>query len=206
MPRTFDPVFTQALLARETSAMVLTLLDITHPEMDEDIRIVNNIEGVWSLGHWYTPVGFDCILPEERDGTPRAAKISIDNTTQWFTPILRQMQSAFDCTIKIALGDPSKLPMQVFNNIEIEYMPMQLIAVQWDDTTAVFTLSYENLANEQWPPQSFNPFDFPGLFDDYIIVRGGNSGFGGSDPRPLRQRDIDARNARRRREKAAKRR
>lgn len=165
MPRdTLSAEFVAAMMARETGTVVLYLVDIDHEDLDTPIRIVNNTEDVIAGGHTYTAIGFDLKLPESKDGTPRGAQISIDNTTQWFTPTLRTLQGQFEVTIRLAIPSNALASPPVYDGIEIEYLPMQLVALQYDDTTVEGTLSYENLANEQFPPQSFDPFNFPGLF------------------------------------------
>lgn len=165
MPReNLSPTFVSAMMGREAGIVVLNLVDIEHEDLDEPIRIVNNTEDVICNGHTYTAMGFEVRLPEERDGTPRGATIRVDNTTQWLTPIIRSLQGELLVTLRVAIPSDAGASPPVYDGVEIEYMPMQLIATQIDDVTVDGTLSYENLANEQWPPQSFNPFDFPGLF------------------------------------------
>ena len=153
-----------AMMARETGLVVLYLLDIDHEDLEEPIRLVNNTEDVISGGNTYTAMGFEVRLPDDRDATPRGAQLRIDNTTQWFTPIFRSLFGEFLVTIRIAIPTNASATPPVYDGIEIEYLPMQLVALQSGNQTVEGTLSYENLANELWPPQSFNPFDFPGLF------------------------------------------
>lgn len=165
MPReSLSPTFVAAMMGRESGIVVLNLVDIEHEDLDATIRIANNTEDVICGGNTYTAMGFEVRLPDDKDGTPRGAQIRIDNTTQWLTPTIRSLQGEFLVTLKVAIPSDANASPPVYDNVEIEYMPMQLIAVQMDDMTVEGTLSYENLANEQWPPQSFTPFDFPGLF------------------------------------------
>lgn len=165
MPRDqLSSIFVSAMMARETGVVVLQLLDITHEDMDEPIRIVNNTEDIISGGNTYTAIGFDLVLPEDKDGTPRGAKLRIDNASQWFTPTLRTLQGEFEVTIKIAIPTNINATPPVFNSIEMEYLPMQLISLQYDDQTVDGNLSYENLANQPYPGDTFSPFEFQGLF------------------------------------------
>jgi hypothetical protein len=156
--------FVAALMARETGTVCLFLLDITHEDMDETIRIVNNTEDVVSGGNTYTAVGFDLRLPDERDTAPRGATLSIDNTTQWLTPTLRTLFGEFEVTIKVATASDINADPPEFDNIEFEYLPLQLTSVEIDATTVRGNLNYENLANQNYPGDVFSPWEFQGLY------------------------------------------
>ena len=165
MPRDqLSATFVSAILAQQTGVVVLNLIDIDHEDLDTPIRIVNNTEDVLSGGNLYTAVGFDVVPPDNREGTPRGARLRIDNTSQWFTPTLRSLQGQFEVTIKVAIPSDEAASPPVFDSVEIEYMPMQLVGIQADDSTVEGTLSYENLNNQPFPGDTFSPFEFPGLF------------------------------------------
>jgi nitrogen fixation protein len=165
MPRDqLSPTFVSTLLARESGTVVLMLVDIEHEDLETPIRIVNNTEDVVSGGNLYTAVGFEVRLPDDRDGTPRGAQLQIDNTTQWLTPTVRSLFGEFLVTIRIAIPSDAEAVPPEYDGIEMEYLPMQLTSLQMNETTVEATLSYENLANELYPPESFDPFHFRGLF------------------------------------------
>ena len=164
MPRDqLSNTFVSAILAQQTGVVVLNLLDIEHEDLETPIRIVNNTEDVLSGGNMYTAVGFEVIPPDNREGTPRGARLRIDNTSQWFTPTLRTLQGQFTVTIHVGYTTGNHDPQEM-DHIEISYLPMQLVGIQADDTTVEGTLSYENLNNQPFPGDTFSPFEFQGLF------------------------------------------
>lgn len=156
--------FVDAAMGRETGTVILYLLDIDHEDLDDPIRITNNMEDVVSNGNTYTAIGFDLKLPDEKDAKPRGAKLSIDNTSQWFTPTFRSLSGEFTVIIRVAIPSDALASPPEYDTIEMENLPMQLIALQYNDTTVTGTLSYENLANEPYPGDTFGPFEFQGLF------------------------------------------
>lgn len=165
MPRDrLSNAFVTAILAQHTGVVVLNLLDIEHEDLETPIRIVNNTEDVLCGGHMYTAVGFEVIPPDNREGTPRGARLRIDNTSQWFTPTLRTLQGQFEVTIHVGYTSGEYSNPQQIDSLEISYLPMQLIGTQADDTTVQGTLSYENLNNQPFPGDTFSPFEFQGLF------------------------------------------
>lgn len=195
MPRDhLSETFVASLLARESGVVVLMLLDIEHEDLETPIRIVNNTEDVVSSGNLYTAVGFEVRLPDDRDGTPRGAKIQIDNTTQWLTPTVRTLFGEFLVTIRIAIPTDAESVPPEYDGIEIEYLPMQLTSLRMNETTVEASLSYENLVNDPWPPDTFNPTHFPTLFWSEDRTR---REVGMFDERRERERDITVRNARR---------
>lgn len=153
-----------AMMGRETGVVVLYLLDITHEDLDTPIRLVNNTEDVISGGNTYTAIGFDVLPPNDKDAAPRGARLSIDNASQWFTPTLRTLSGEFLVTIKLAIPTDASASPPVFDGVEIEYLPAQLLSLEYDDVTVSGTLSYENLANAPYPGEFFNPQHFQGLF------------------------------------------
>lgn len=164
MPRELSTTLINAMMGRSTGLPVLYLLDIEHEDLESPLRIVNNTEDVLSEGNLYTAMGFELRLPEERDATPRGARISIDNTSQWLTPVIRSLSGEFEVTIKVATPTDLDASPPVYDNIEFAYLPMQLIAVEYNGVTVQGTLSYENLANQPFPGDVFGPFEFPGMF------------------------------------------
>lgn len=164
MPRQLSTTLVSAMMGRSTGLPVLYLLEIEHEDLEEPLRIVNNTEDVVSEGNLYTAMGFELRLPEERDATPRGARIAIDNTSQWLTPTIRTLFGEFEVTIKVATPTDLDANPPVYDNIEFSYLPMQLASVEWNDVTVQGTLSYENLANQPFPGDVFGPHEFQGMF------------------------------------------
>lgn len=78
-----------ALALRATAPVdrVVVALEITHPDLAEPIRVVNDSESRVIEGHTYLPVRFGARLADDIEGQTPRAELTIDNVgrdlTQW---------------------------------------------------------------------------------------------------------------------------
>lgn len=162
--RSLSNTMLEATTAQNTGLIVLALLTIEHPDLSAPLRIVNNLEDVVSGANTFTAMGFDLELPEDADrGTPRA-RLRIDNTNQWLTPVIRALSGDFTVTIQLAIPSDLEADPPEFDTIEIEFLPMNLTEVRLNASAVEGTLSYENISNNRFPAGAFTPHDFPGMF------------------------------------------
>jgi len=165
MPRTgLTSSFTEAALNRETSFLVLQTAEITHTDLDPPLRFVNNVEDISVNGVVYTAVGFDLVLPEEKDEGFSRASITINNADQWFTSTLRSLSGEFKIEIALVSATDESADPPEFNEVEVSFLPMRILDIEYDAMKVVGNLSYESVADKRFPNDSFDPYNFPGLF------------------------------------------
>lgn len=164
MARTLSNTMLEAMTAGQSGTPTLVLLTITHPDLETPLRIVNNTENVTSGGNTFTGMGFEIALPDNSEGAAPRARLRIDNTSQWLTPTIRGLSGQFQVTIEIAIPSNIAASPPEYNNVEVSFLPMDLVDVQWDAATVEGSLTYENIANNKFPAGSFTPYDFPGMF------------------------------------------
>lgn len=157
MPRTVSLPALQAMLAQQTSEVMIELLEINHEDLDAPLRFCNDAKPVISNGHTYEPWPFQAVLPtDDPDLEPRAS-IQISNVDLSVTIALDQLPSRPKLTIAVVtLTDPDTY----------EYGPMTFdVADQRGDAqTITLDLVLQDLDQEPFPWMSFTPNRFPALF------------------------------------------
>jgi len=164
MPRDLNDRILNAMMAETTAEMVLWLLIIEHDDLVEPLRIVNNSEDVMHDGEVYTAMGFEVIPPEDREGTPRSARVTFDNVSQWLTPTIRNLNGDFDVTFKRVMYTDLDASPPEFDEVLSEFPPMKLSSVSYDVFTVRGVLSYDDVSNSGFPKDEINRFTFGGLY------------------------------------------
>jgi hypothetical protein len=118
MARELSTGLAAAALAQETGFLVLELLTITHADLAEPLRVVNNIEDVMHGGDLYTACGFELTPPEEKgEGQPKATLV-LNNADQWLTEHIRGLRGGFDVSFAlVSATDPGASPPE-FGTVE----------------------------------------------------------------------------------------
>lgn len=157
MPRAISLQGLQAMLAQQTSEVMLELLVIDHADMASPLRFVNNSESIVSGGNTYEPWPFKAVLPTDDPEQEPRASIQISNIDLSVTIALDQLASRPTVTLGVVtLTDPDTY----------EYGPMTFDVAdeRGDAKTITLDLAFQDLDQEPFPGMSFTPQLFPALF------------------------------------------
>jgi len=143
-------------LWRPESDMPLVLAVITHADLADPIRVVNDRVNLVSNGETYIGFPFEPVVPDEREDAPPKARIRISNVSREIGQVIRQLTSAATITFSIVWPDTP-------DTIEIEYPPLLLRNVTYNAASIEGDLEAENLTLEPFPAHTFSPVSFPGL-------------------------------------------
>jgi hypothetical protein len=167
MSRTVSVTMRDAMFAQESGQVIVTLLTITHPQLSAPFYISSDptqvvsytplIYGTVSRGLTYTFIPFSVILPDDKDESPPAAKLVLDNTARELIPLLRS--TGTPATIKL-----EQVLASAPNAVEISYPELDLVSMDYEAGQITLTLEINALLFEPFPAGTFNPADFPGLF------------------------------------------
>lgn len=87
MPNTYTPAGRRNLLSTSADEPFLVLLEITHPDLDEPVRVVNDTMNITACGNEYVACPFQITLPDDVAEQAPKATLSVDNIgrelTQW---------------------------------------------------------------------------------------------------------------------------
>jgi len=147
------------MFAPETDVVPLELLTITHPELNEPIRVVNNQVDVVSRGNTFRAFPFRASLPKQGGDEEINVKLEIDNVDRQISATLRDLS-------------PDKEPRMIlevvtdedFDTVEGGPWDFRLQDIRVDKLIVQGTIGFESKLSEPFPAHRFTPALFPGLF------------------------------------------
>lgn len=166
MPRTLSETALSALHAEQTGTPFLVLAILEHDDLNSPLRFVDNGEDIMHDGDLYTAVGFEFRGPRESDQGFGMAEMVMANVDQWLTPTIRSLSGSVTVTVKIVTADSAGLAADPpeFEYAEQEFQPFEVKQITLDETQVRAELAYNSALNRKFPADTFNAWDFPGLF------------------------------------------
>ena len=162
MPDSLSQTAWEQLLAQETNITFLPLIKISHPELSEPIRVVNNqrdLEKAGSDESHYVAFPFEVNIPESTEDTIPQVTLTIDNVDRQLTQTIREIRTEPSVTLEIVTAEQP-------TRVEVGPYEFKLKNADWDKITVSGNLSYEDLLNIGFTAHKFNLFDFPSLSRD----------------------------------------
>ncbi len=165
--RTLSLNMRQALFAQESGEVAIFLLTITHPQLDQPIRLSSDptqrmgtdplYYATVSRANEYKYVGMEITLPDEQDQSPPSTRMVIGNVDRSIVPLARSVTSPASVKIEIVLAsDP--------DTVELSVPALNMVSLDYDVLTLTFDLAMDAFATEPYPAGNFDPGAFPSLF------------------------------------------
>lgn len=163
MTRDLSTELKEAMTAPESGFVVLTLLTISHPDLETPLRIVNNKRNVSSRGNVFGACFFTAPWPEDKEGTSPKTTVTFNNANQWFTPTLRTLVGEY--TVLLEQVSPTDLDAspQEFDTVELAYLPLIMTDITYDVRRVTGTLVANKSMARRFPFGTFSATDFPGV-------------------------------------------
>lgn len=163
----FSEAMTEEILKQEMTDVYITLLTITHDDLEESLYIssdptvtlpVAQVYGTVSNGQEYVFLPFQLSLQEQTDNLLARAKISFDNIDRSIMRAIRTISNSPPViNIKIIMAsDP--------DTVEAEIPNLRLNNIRADAFTVEAELLPFVMQNEQYPYKTFSQSGFPGVF------------------------------------------
>lgn len=167
MSRPLSAAFRAALMAEQTSETAAVLLTISHPDLDETIRISTDastclsidplLYGTMSRGQAYNYIDFAISLPDDADGKPPGMDVQIGNIGHGIVRLVRSTSTPAAVTVEVISVDRPDM-------VEVELPDFDLVSASYDEDVVTLELAIDALATEPYPCDSFTPSGFGGLF------------------------------------------
>lgn len=143
---------------RTSGTAPLLLLEITHDDLPQPIRVVRDNQNITSNGDDYIAMAFAITLPDDQEqGLPKA-QLAVDNIGREMTTWLDASGGGKGAKVRI---------MQVMrdtpNVIELD-MTLDLTNVSMTSTVISGTLGYQDILNQSAVVPTYRPDTHPGLF------------------------------------------
>ena len=152
----------EAMFTENTDNGLLVCLTISHPVLPRPLRVVNNMEDIVVQTDDRGPLEFiaypfDIIPFSITPDRITSTQLIIDNVSLEITQALRTITSSPIVLIEIR-------SMKNNYNLEVTLPNLKLTAVEIDVNKISGSLVADDVQIERWPSLTFNPSDFPGLF------------------------------------------
>jgi hypothetical protein len=141
---------------QNSSDLPLVLLTISHADLSEDIRVVNNKEAITSNGLEYVAFPFDIQLPDSKEDSQPSAKLTICNVSREIGQAIRLISTPPSITITVVRQETPDI-------VEAQFIGMRLNNVKYDMMTVTGDLEFEDLTREEYPFLKFSPSIFKGI-------------------------------------------
>lgn len=170
MPRALPAVIRRELEAPETALFVLSLVEITHPDLLEPVRVANDVVSYSLAGNLYTGIPFEIELLGDGDRPPRG-RLSVANVDQRIAEVVlalttppRVALSLYDGAdfaapdadnVRTAIGSPT--PFYRARHLKLKNISGTVSAVSGE-------LTSWDPGRETWPAIRATKDRLPGLF------------------------------------------
>lgn len=146
------------LLATSADEPFLVLLEITHPDLEVPVRVVNDVQNITSNGSEFIACPFDITLPDDIGEQVPKAQLSVDNIGRELTEWLEYSNggAGAKCRImQIMRSDPDL----------IEYdITLDMSAMSITNETVAAELGFQNTLNQPAVAVRYDPTTSPGLW------------------------------------------
>jgi hypothetical protein len=154
--RSFSSRALTSIFAHQTDEVWLVLLTLDHPDFEEPLRFVNNVEAIVSRGEIYIPFPFMVEFPGQDPEAVGEARLRIDNIDRQIVNTIREIQSPPDAKFEVIIAADA-------DTIEAKFEGLTLRNASYDVQQVTGSLRYEEMVSE---PVSLEmtPARFPGMF------------------------------------------
>lgn len=158
MARNFSPQAKRNVNATSADEPLLTLIEITHSDLEVPARFVNDTVDIEVEGNTFFACRFDLSLPDDQDEQVPSAKLEVDNIgrelTQWLE--VSQGGAGAKCRLIMVLrSNPS--------NLEFD-MTMDLTGLAITNYRVSGDLGFKNTLMQSAVTVRFDPMTSPGNF------------------------------------------
>lgn len=132
MPRSLSPDFHRAATALAPGDHPLVALEITHPNLTEPIRVVNDNADQAIEGNLYRALRFDAVLADDRQGQAPRAQLIIDNVGRALTEPLDRIGGGAGASIRmiqVMRSTPADIEFEITMDLsQVEVTQLQVSA------------------------------------------------------------------------------
>ena len=146
----------ESAFAHETAEAWLVLLTISHDDLTEPIRVVNNEVDIVSRGNTFVAYAFEPILPTDAPDRAPEARLRLDNVSRELIEHIRSIQSPPSVTFEVIRSTAPDV-------VEKSWTGFELRDVRWDAREINGRLAQRDILTEAYPADIFSPAQFRGL-------------------------------------------
>ena len=157
MSRNVSAELKAAIYAPETNEEFIVLLTLSHTDLSVPIRVNSSGAEIISRSNTFLAFPFSITLPDDVDGQPPRAKLTIDNIDRIIVQTIRTISSAPSVLVEIVRESAP-------DTVEASFPDFKMTGVSYNQNTVEGELTVEEFMGEPYPARVFSPADFPALF------------------------------------------
>lgn len=158
MARAYSAAYKSTLAQVSAPEAPLILLEITHPDLTQPVRVVNDTVDVLSTGNNYIAYPFRVTLPDDVENTLPKAKLSIDNVGKDLMYWIEKSGGGTGSSVRfiqIMRSRPNLIEWEITMALSNVQATMQEISAE---------LGFENLFAKPAIRFQYRPENSPGIF------------------------------------------
>jgi len=158
VPKTYSQTYQRTINAVSAAQSPLLALEITHEDLAQPIRVVNDVEDLVSNGETFVAMAFRAELPSDLEEGQARARLVVDNVGKEMVGWLEASNGGRGARCRIMQllrSDPDTIEWEI---------SMDLSNLVVSPLTVSGTLSFEDLLNRPGIPMLYRPEAAPGLF------------------------------------------
>lgn len=149
--------FLRAIYAQQSDEVLLPLVKLSHPDWDDDVRIVPDWKPLTHQGEEYLPYAFELGLPDDdAEGIPVLQWVA-DNVGRELVAQLRTTRDKITARVVWVLASSP-------DYVEAGPFLVEMTAVEYDAQTLSGTMQIEPILDEPFGHMTMTPKTAPGLF------------------------------------------
>lgn len=170
MPRVITPALRRAIEEPRNEEQIIVLLEITHPEIAEPIRVANDVVSYYWDGHTYYGFPFEFEMLVDSNLVPRG-QLRVQNVDQRMSEAILRLTSPPELSILVFAGsdfteelsENRRLPVSA--DVEPEYEAHHLVFgdISVDAMAITGEVISFDMSNEPWPAIRSTADRLPGL-------------------------------------------
>lgn len=155
--RLLSPTFLRAIHAQDSEQVLLPLVRLSHPDWDDDVRLVPDWQPIMHQGAEYIPYAFEITLPDDdAEGLPVLRWVA-DNVSREIVMLMRGVTDKITARVVWVLASTPDF-------IEAGPFDVEMAAVEYDAQTLSGTMQIEPILDEPFGYLTMTPKTAPGLF------------------------------------------
>lgn len=160
MTRAISATGLRELFVQESGHVLLAAVTFDHDDLDDPVRLVNDMRPLQHNGSTYTGLPFEVTLPPDSEDEIPTLQMKLDNVDRLLVTLLRSVEGPPSVGVEIVRVDP-----QGTVTSELGPLPFSLLDSQFGATSVTLKIGYlTDVLNEPATREIFNPSLAPGLF------------------------------------------
>jgi len=158
MPKVVSTTLRDRIMRTAAPEAPVVLLEISHPQLAQTVRVINDTLDLTHNGNVYTAIPFRVLWPDDQEEQAPRATLAIDNVGKELVQWIEASSGGVGAVVtmkKVLRSNPDFVELQV---------EMDLQAIEMNVSEVQATLGFKNLFQKPLVRLTYRPETHPGMF------------------------------------------